>query len=69
MINERTPCDLTNNIFDHILRANARITFMVLFLIITLLCAESPHRGTMQQQHFGPVRKERKGQFIQSTSF
>lgn len=30
-------CDLTNNIFDHILKADAR---MALFLIITLVCAE-----------------------------
>lgn len=45
MINRGTPCDLTNNIFDHILRANARMTFMVFFLIIILVCAEGPTPG------------------------
>ena len=37
-----TPYDLTNKIFDHILRADAR---MVLFLIITLVCAEGRTPG------------------------
>lgn len=71
MINRRTPCDLISNIFDHILRANVRMTLMVLFLIITLVCIEGPTPGHYQWQQFRVVRKDGKGQSNpnQSTSF
>lgn len=35
-IDRRTPCDLTNNILGHILRADASMNFIVPFLTMTL---------------------------------
>lgn len=41
-IDRRTPCDLTNNILDHFLRADARMNFMVPFLSMTWSMLRAP---------------------------
>lgn len=68
MINGKTPCDLMNNILDHILRADARMNFMVLFLIMTLVCAKGPTPSTVQwQQFWGQWERREEGNPILSS--